>query len=99
MAKKGMALYDLNPQLYDNYSNLKTDRILTIIGLISNIITILAVIVYRSCFRLGCIARLYCISTKATRNARNLIFLKFQDVKNPLYNISKADFFFIIKKS
>lgn len=94
-----MALYDLNPQLYDNYSNLKTDRILTIIGLVSNIITILAVIVYRSCFRLGYIARLYCISTKATRNARNLIFLKFQDVKNPLYNISKADFLFIIKKS
>lgn len=41
MAKKDMALYALNPQLYDNYSNLKTGRILAIIGLIINIITII----------------------------------------------------------
>ena len=44
MAKKDMALYAINPDAYDNYSNLKTGRTLAIIGLIINIVTILMVI-------------------------------------------------------
>ncbi len=44
MAKKDMALYALNPEAYDNYGNLKTGRILAIIGLIINIITIITTI-------------------------------------------------------
>lgn len=46
MAKKDMALYALNPQLYDNYSNLKTGRILAIIGLIINIIAVVTLIAF-----------------------------------------------------
>jgi uncharacterized membrane protein HdeD (DUF308 family) len=49
MAKKDRALYALNPEGYDNYSNLKTGRILAIIGLVLNIIyviTIIAVIAF-----------------------------------------------------
>ena len=49
MAKKDMVLYAANPEAYDNYSNLKTGRILAIIGLILNIvyvITIIAVIAF-----------------------------------------------------
>jgi uncharacterized membrane protein len=44
MAKKDMALYAANPSGYDNYSNLKTGRILAIIGLIFNIIYITMII-------------------------------------------------------
>lgn len=44
MAKKDMALYAANPDAYDNYGNLKTGRILAIIGLIINIITIISTI-------------------------------------------------------
>ncbi len=44
MAKKDMALYALNPEQYDNYGNLKTGRILAIIGLIINIIAIITTI-------------------------------------------------------
>jgi hypothetical protein len=44
MAKKDMALYALNPEMYDNYSNLKTGRILAIIGLIINIIAIITTV-------------------------------------------------------
>lgn len=44
LAKKDKALYALNPGLYDNYSNLKTGRILAIVGLVLNIITIIIAI-------------------------------------------------------
>jgi len=50
MAKKDMALYALNPGGYDNYSNLKTGRILAIIGLILNIITIIIVLALAAFF-------------------------------------------------
>ena len=33
LAKKDIALYEANPELYSNYSNLKTGRILAIIGI------------------------------------------------------------------
>lgn len=33
LAKKDLALYNSNPQLYSNYSNLNTGRILAIIGI------------------------------------------------------------------
>lgn len=41
MAKKDMALNALNPDGYDNYGNLKTGRILAIIGLIINILCLI----------------------------------------------------------
>jgi uncharacterized membrane protein len=44
MAKKDMALYAANPEGYDNYSNLKTGRILAIIGLVLNIIAVITLI-------------------------------------------------------
>ncbi len=44
LAKKDMALYHANPEAYDNYSNLKTGRILAIVGLVINIITIIVTI-------------------------------------------------------
>ena len=48
IAKKDLIAYRLQPELYDNYSNLNTGRILAIIGLVLNIlyiITIVAIIV------------------------------------------------------
>jgi hypothetical protein len=39
-----MALYAANPEGYDNYSNLKTGRILAIIGLVLNIIAVITLI-------------------------------------------------------
>jgi hypothetical protein len=50
MAKKDKALYALNPDLYDNYSNLKTGRILAIIGLILNIIYIILIVAFIGLF-------------------------------------------------
>lgn len=50
MAKKDMALYALNPGAYDNYGNLKTGRILAIIGLVLNIITIITTIAFIAFF-------------------------------------------------
>lgn len=34
LAKKDLALYNANPQLYSNYSNLNTGRILAIVGIV-----------------------------------------------------------------
>jgi cytochrome bd-type quinol oxidase subunit 2 len=34
LAKKDLALYAENPELYDNYSNLNTGKILAIIGIV-----------------------------------------------------------------
>jgi hypothetical protein len=50
MAKKDMALYALNPGSYDNYSNLKTGRILAIIGLVLNIIYIITIVAFIAFF-------------------------------------------------
>lgn len=50
MAKKDMALYALNPEGYDNYGNLKTGRILAIIGLIINIVAIITTIAFIAFF-------------------------------------------------
>ena len=50
MAKKDMALYALNPGMYDNFGNLKTGRILAIIGLVLNIITIISTIAFIAFF-------------------------------------------------
>lgn len=44
MAKKDMALYASNPDGYDNYGNLKTGRILAIIGLIINLIAVISIV-------------------------------------------------------
>jgi len=44
MAKKDMAMYALNPEGYDNYGNLKTGRILAIIGLILNVLSIIIIV-------------------------------------------------------
>ena len=41
LAKKDTALYNANPELYEGYNNLKTGRILNIIGLILGAITLL----------------------------------------------------------
>ncbi len=41
MAKKATALYTENPELYDGYSNVKTGRILAIIGLIISAISLI----------------------------------------------------------
>ena len=43
LAKKDSAIYKTNPSIYDGYSNVKTGRILAIIGIILSIITIFAV--------------------------------------------------------
>lgn len=43
LAKKDSAIYKSNPSSYDGYSNIKTGRILAIIGIILSIITIFAV--------------------------------------------------------
>ena len=50
MAKKDMALYAINPDAYDNYGNLKTGRILAIIGLVLNIISIITAIAFIAIF-------------------------------------------------
>ncbi|WP_234859143.1 CCC motif membrane protein [Aquimarina aquimarini] len=45
LAKKANVLYTENPELYDGYSNVKTGRILAIIGLILSIIYLIYVII------------------------------------------------------
>ncbi len=41
LANKDMALYNQNPGQYDNYNNLKTGRLLCIIGLVLNILSVI----------------------------------------------------------
>lgn len=41
LAKKDIALYLENPELYSNYSNLNTGRILAIIGIVLNAISLI----------------------------------------------------------
>ena len=40
LAKKDTALYLANPEGYDNYSNLKTGKLLAIIGIVINVLAI-----------------------------------------------------------
>lgn len=44
LAKKDKALVEANPEGYDNYSTLKTGRVLAIIGLVINIIALVMTI-------------------------------------------------------
>lgn len=44
ISKKDVALYNLNPTYYINYSNLKTGRILCIIGIILTAIYLLLIV-------------------------------------------------------
>ncbi|KQM37788.1 CCC motif membrane protein [Chryseobacterium sp. Leaf201] len=41
LANKDMATYNKNPGQYDNYGNLKTGRILCIIGIVLNILSVI----------------------------------------------------------
>ena len=41
LAKKDIASYRLNPALYTNYSNLNTGKILAIIGIVINVLTLI----------------------------------------------------------
>jgi len=41
LAKKDMNLYNSNPDLYDNYNNLKTGRILCFVGIALGVVTLL----------------------------------------------------------
>ena len=44
LAKKDSKLYKANPGLYDNYSNLNTGKILSIIGIVLGILFLLAMV-------------------------------------------------------
>jgi hypothetical protein len=44
LAKKDIALYKQSPEIYLNYSNLKTGRILAIVGIILSVLMLLFVI-------------------------------------------------------
>ncbi|MEO8235511.1 MAG: CCC motif membrane protein [Flavobacterium sp.] len=44
LAKKDMALYAESPELYTNYKNINTGRILAIIGIVLSSITLIATI-------------------------------------------------------
>lgn len=44
LAKKDMALYQINPQSYSNYSNLNIGRILAIIGIVLSVLYLLMTI-------------------------------------------------------
>jgi hypothetical protein len=44
LAKKDTALYKLNPELYSNYSNISTGKILAYIGIALNVIYLLITI-------------------------------------------------------
>ena len=44
VAKKDLAMYNENPQLYSNYSNLKTGRILAMIGIGISVVYLLYVL-------------------------------------------------------
>ncbi|MCS3870954.1 hypothetical protein J3D55_003870 [Chryseobacterium ginsenosidimutans] len=41
LAKKDLALYKLNPEEYSNYGNLNVGRILCIIGIVLNVISLI----------------------------------------------------------
>ena len=43
-AKKDTNLYNTNPEAYDNYGNVKTGKILAIIGIVLNVIGILCIV-------------------------------------------------------
>ncbi len=45
LAKKDMALYHTNPDGYDGFDNLKTGRILSIIGIVLNVIGLILIVV------------------------------------------------------
>lgn len=45
LAKKDAALYAADPSLYDNYSNLKTGRILAIVGIVLNALMLLFIVI------------------------------------------------------
>lgn len=44
LAKKDTDLYNTNPDAYDNYGNVKTGKILAIIGIVLNVIGILCIV-------------------------------------------------------
>jgi uncharacterized membrane protein len=44
LAKKDMAMYRQEPELYGNYSTLNTGRILAIIGIVLGVIALIAII-------------------------------------------------------
>ena len=44
LAKKDLALYNADPQLYSNYSNLNTGRILAIVGIVLSAIYLVVTI-------------------------------------------------------
>lgn len=46
LANKDRKTYALQPELYDNYSQLKTARIIAIIGLILGIVTLLISVIF-----------------------------------------------------
>lgn len=46
LAKKDTALYNANPDNYDGYSNVKTGRILAIIGIVLNVMTLISIIAF-----------------------------------------------------
>lgn len=46
MAKKAKETYLQNPELYSGYGNVKTGRILAIIGIVLSVLYILAIVVY-----------------------------------------------------
>lgn len=50
LAKKDMAEYRANPELYSNYSSLNTGRILAIIGLVVSAINFIAIVVMVSMY-------------------------------------------------
>jgi hypothetical protein len=50
IGKKDFTAYKLDPEAYDGYGNLKTGRILAIIGIVLNIIAILTIVITISYF-------------------------------------------------
>ncbi len=56
LAKKDKALYEANPEGYDNYSNLKTGRVLAIIGLVLNIIALITTIAVIAVFGMAALS-------------------------------------------
>jgi len=56
LAKKDLALYHLDPSLYDGYSNLKTGRILAIIGIILSAVYILMLIALIATFGIAALS-------------------------------------------
>ena len=50
MAQKAIELYNVNPEIYTGYSNVKTGRILAIIGIVFSTLMVLTYIVMLSMF-------------------------------------------------